>query len=228
MHLLLIDSSPLLLEGLASMLAKEYPGCRLSLASDAASFEQESSNHFMPGLSIVDMEFKAMHYTEVVRQLRSRFEHPRILLASQDPSWENVLRALELETLGVVDKCGTSASYTSAINISLQGTIHIPNGMKGTQLRSASRRLEQVGGNLTRRQQDVLELLALGKSNKQICRILGMAEGTVKNHINAMFRQLGVRNRTEAALLLARPSTGHITPAGLPPAPQLQGLPGFQ
>ena len=211
MHLLLIDSSPLLLEGLAGVLQKEYPGCRLSTASDVDGLTRESSNHFIPTLSIVDMEFKALHYTEVIRQLRSHFEHPRILLASQDPSWDNVLRALELETLGVVDKCGTSAHYTAALNIALQGTIHIPNGMKGTQLRHASRRLEQVGGNLTRRQQDVLELLALGKSNKQICRILGMAEGTVKNHINAMVRQLGVRNRTEAALLLARPTSAEST-----------------
>ncbi|HDR9116104.1 TPA: response regulator transcription factor, partial [Burkholderia territorii] len=61
---------------------------------------------------------------------------------------------------------------------------------------------------LTPRQRDVLRLLAEGKSNKQICRVLNVAEGTIKNHLYALFRQIGVSNRTEAALWLAR----HVPP----------------
>lgn len=73
---------------------------------------------------------------------------------------------------------------------------------------------------LTPRQREVLRLLAEGKSNKQICRVLNVAEGTIKNHLYALFRQIGVSNRTEAALWLAR----HVPsePAAFPFAPACQ------
>ena len=53
--------------------------------------------------------------------------------------------------------------------------------------------------HLTRRQQEVLQLLTHGKSNKEIARALGIAEATTKIHMAALVRALGVRNRTEAA-----------------------------
>jgi DNA-binding NarL/FixJ family response regulator len=55
---------------------------------------------------------------------------------------------------------------------------------------------------LTARQKEVLELLAEGKSNKQIGTALGISEGTVKVHVNAAFRALGVHNRVNAATAL--------------------------
>jgi two-component system nitrate/nitrite response regulator NarL len=57
---------------------------------------------------------------------------------------------------------------------------------------------------LTPRQQDVLGGLVIGLSNKAIARELGIAEGTVKQHVHAIYRELGVDSRTEAVYLLAR------------------------
>jgi len=57
---------------------------------------------------------------------------------------------------------------------------------------------------LTHRQSQVLCLLAQGKSNKQICRELNLAEGTIKIHVTGIFKALGVANRTQAALEAAR------------------------
>ena len=53
---------------------------------------------------------------------------------------------------------------------------------------------------LTERQLDVLALMMRGKSNKAICRVLNLAEPTVKNHVTAILRALGVSNRTEAVI----------------------------
>lgn len=58
-----------------------------------------------------------------------------------------------------------------------------------------------TGYHLTPRQKEVLLLIAKGKSNKQIARMLTMSEGTVKIHCMAIFRELGVNNRTQAAML---------------------------
>jgi DNA-binding NarL/FixJ family response regulator len=57
---------------------------------------------------------------------------------------------------------------------------------------------------LTARQRQIAELLAIGKSNKEIARALSIEEGTVKIHVKAILRALGVRNRTEAVLVAAR------------------------
>lgn len=62
---------------------------------------------------------------------------------------------------------------------------------------------------LTRRQRDVLALIAVGKSNKLIADALAMSESTVKAHVKQIIRRLNVANRTQAALLATRSSTGH-------------------
>lgn len=56
--------------------------------------------------------------------------------------------------------------------------------------------------NLTRRQWDVANLVAKGLPNKDIARELGLANGTVRVHLNAIFRTLGIKNRTQLALLV--------------------------
>jgi DNA-binding NarL/FixJ family response regulator len=60
--------------------------------------------------------------------------------------------------------------------------------------------------NLTARQHEVLAVLMQGKSNKEICRVLNLAEPTVKNHITAILKSLNVTNRTEAVIKVAKAS----------------------
>ena len=64
-----------------------------------------------------------------------------------------------------------------------------------------------VGSSLTARQRDVLAVMMQGKSNKAICRILKLAEPTVKNHVTAILKALKVTNRTEAVIKVARASS---------------------
>ena len=68
--------------------------------------------------------------------------------------------------------------------------------------------LGQAFPTLTPRQLEVLGALARGLANKQIARELGISEGTVKQHVNAILFELGVSNRTEAVYLLARLGIG--------------------
>ena len=66
--------------------------------------------------------------------------------------------------------------------------------------------LNGVCTSLTARQRDVLAVMMQGKSNKAICRILNLAEPTVKNHVTAILKALKVTNRTEAVIKVARAS----------------------
>jgi DNA-binding NarL/FixJ family response regulator len=66
--------------------------------------------------------------------------------------------------------------------------------------------VNSVGAGLTARQRDVLAVMMQGKSNKAICRILKLAEPTVKNHVTAILKALKVTNRTEAVIKVAKAS----------------------
>jgi len=66
-------------------------------------------------------------------------------------------------------------------------------------------------GNLTARQREVLAVLLQGKSNKEICRALDLAEPTVKNHITAILKALNVSNRTEAVIKVTRASQSSLS-----------------
>jgi DNA-binding NarL/FixJ family response regulator len=74
----------------------------------------------------------------------------------------------------------------------------------GTPADTASTPLNGVCASLTARQRDVLSVMMQGKSNKAICRILKLAEPTVKNHVTAILKALKVTNRTEAVIKVAR------------------------
>ena len=65
--------------------------------------------------------------------------------------------------------------------------------------------------NLTARQRDVLAVMMQGKSNKAICRILNLAEPTVKNHVTAILKALKVTNRTEAVIKVAKASAASMS-----------------
>ena len=79
------------------------------------------------------------------------------------------------------------------------------SGPAGQQA-SAGAELNAVCTNLTARQRDVLAVMMQGKSNKAICRILNLAEPTVKNHVTAILKALKVTNRTEAVIKVAKAS----------------------
>ncbi|MPZ36472.1 MAG: hypothetical protein GEU95_00155 [Rhizobiales bacterium] len=71
--------------------------------------------------------------------------------------------------------------------------------------------LNAICMSLTARQRDVLAVMMQGKSNKAICRILNLAEPTVKNHVTAILRALEVTNRTEAVIKVAKASAASMS-----------------
>jgi DNA-binding NarL/FixJ family response regulator len=98
---------------------------------------------------------------------------------------------------------------TLALASILGGNIYVPpllaqvssDELGGTTFSGTDRRAApDVLARLTPRQRDVLELLVKGQSNKEIARTLDLGEGTVKIHLAALFRNLGVRNRATAAV----------------------------
>ena len=80
----------------------------------------------------------------------------------------------------------------------------VASSRPATPTETAAATVNGVGSSLTARQRDVLAVMMQGKSNKAICRILKLAEPTVKNHVTAILKALKVTNRTEAVIKVAR------------------------
>jgi len=122
------------------------------------------------------------------------------LSASENPS--DMQQSIDLGAKGFVPKSASNEVLVAALELVLSGGIYIP-----PQLFNYSRNNENATQNsaalqpaITRRQKEVLALIAQGESNKEIGRTLGLSEGTVRTHVNAIFKLLNVNNRTQAGV----------------------------
>jgi DNA-binding NarL/FixJ family response regulator len=162
-------------------------------------------------VALFDLAMPGMHGPANVGAVRDTFPDIITAVVSASRRREDVLVTLEAGAHGYVPKAMGIDQLTHALRTILDGTIYVPpllaqatrEGPDGamSQFSGADRRAApDILEKLTPRQRDVLELLVKGKSNKEIARELDLGEGTVKIHLAALFRNLGVRNRATAAV----------------------------
>ena len=149
----------------------------------------------------------------MLAELRERHPAISVVMLSAFNDRDNVVKALDGGALGFIPKTGSRELLLSALRLILAGGIYIPPEILtrappaapavADQPAPAERRPSPAELGLTERQVDVLALMMQGKSNKLICRALDLAEPTVKNHVSAILKALGVSNRTEAVLAVS-------------------------
>jgi len=161
-------------------------------------------------LVLIDLGSLDQHSSEILHDANDRNPdiHHAIISASRNRS--DVLNCLSAGFRGYVHKHQSDKEWISAISDLLSGRIYVPQWLAQDQdgeIRSESSlssNIELETLKLTRRQTEILPLLAKGMSNKEIARELNIAEGTAKVHTTALLRALGARNRTEAAFFAAK------------------------
>jgi DNA-binding NarL/FixJ family response regulator len=137
-----------------------------------------------------------------------------VVIVSASESQSDVRAALDAGASGYIPKSSSVKIMLSALNLVFSGGIYLPPaallgdgaGVGGAAPSTTSSNASGHGPgapSLTQRQRDVLRCLREGKSNKQIAYELGLSEGTVKIHVTAVMRALGVRNRTQAVIASA-------------------------
>jgi DNA-binding NarL/FixJ family response regulator len=140
--------------------------------------------------------------------VRRRFPTVPVVVLSALDDADTVSRVMKAGASGFVSKSGSSGELLDALRAVLSGEIYLP-----PKLRELTNRSETAHGEgkslaqrfgLTAAQARVLELLAEGRSNRQIGELLGLTEGTVKIHVSAIMKAMGVSNRSEAALMASR------------------------
>ena len=159
-------------------------------------------------LALFDLAMPGVESPANLRAVRDCFESLRVAVVSSSKNRQDILSALEAGVHGYVPKGLGVADLAHALQLIVDGVIYVPPSIADLPAQEQPAPSREVAAptpkaalaTLTPRQRGVLELLVQGKSNKAIARDLDLGEGTVKVHMAALFRSLGVRTRTAAAV----------------------------
>jgi two-component system nitrate/nitrite response regulator NarL len=200
MKILVVDDHTLVRQGLAALLRDQGAATEIVHAGDVAQALAVVATRADLDAVLLDLRMPGIDGLTAIGEIgRRRPELPVLVLSSsEDP--EDVRQALERGALGYVPKSASPEVLISAVRMVMAGEIYVPSQM--LQPGEAPPRAKADRGpllELTPRQGEVLEALAIGLSNKQIGRKFNLSEKTVKAHVGAIFRTLAVTNRTQAA-----------------------------
>ena len=214
MEILVVDDHVLIREALRGVLKEVKSDAIVLEASTCSQAMQVIAEH--PGLKLIllDLNLPDRDGFSVLTELGERYPAISVVVLSAQQDRGSVVRALDLGALGFIPKSGQREVMLGALQLVFAGGIYIPPEILARDEPSAQRHDEKqpvtnrpsvspTDLGLTERQVDVLSLMMQGKSNKAICRVLNLAEPTVKNHVTAILRALDVSNRTEAVIAVS-------------------------
>jgi DNA-binding NarL/FixJ family response regulator len=205
--LLLVDDHTLVRQGLSHLLQACMDEPEITEAEDADEALKALSFE-VPDMALVDIRMPGRDGLDLLREIRATWPGlPVIILTCFDEA-DYVKRALADGAAGYLLKDSSPEDLLQAINVALSGSGNVlsPRAVRNL-FDNAAKVAEQSGGRsrvpdagLTRREVDILSFLSEGHSNREISKALYLSEKTVKAHLAAIFRKLGVSNRTKAAM----------------------------
>ncbi|MFM1991963.1 MAG: hypothetical protein RJA99_4920 [Pseudomonadota bacterium] len=235
MKLLLVDDHSLFRSGLRLLLSGLDESVSFD---EAGSVEEIPADLSQPDLVLLDLNLRGVSGRRALARLREVLPDAPIVALSGEEDPDLIRRMIEDGASGFIPKASTPGVMIGALRLVLAGGVYLPPAVlrsapsapkAGDAIglmpasppprpaaapvpaaepppRATATRPALPG--LTGRQQDVLMLAVRGRSNKQIAREFGLSEGTVKQHLSAAFRVLGVSNRTEAVYAVAELGAG--------------------
>ncbi len=213
MKVLIVDDHSLITTALTALVLDLDPAAEVHTASSAAAAIELVERHGEDcDLLLLDLALPGVEDTSLLERFVERYPELKILVLSGLQDQRSVMRVLQLGAAGFVPKSMDSDVLATAIRFVLGGGVYIPSNLLEEAQRSgllaapapSAASLAGHAVELTERQREVLYLLARGAPIKQICRELGLSEGTVKTHVTAIYRAFGASNRTEALLAARR------------------------
>jgi DNA-binding NarL/FixJ family response regulator len=206
MKILVVDDHPLVRDAMANLLAGIAPSTTILQAADCASALDIARAQPDVDIVVLDLNLPGVRGFEALEQFRREQPALPVVILSALHDRQTVLQAIKRGAMGFIPKVAAKDVIVNATRLVLGGGVYLPpeaivegerNGNEVTEA-SAPRSLADLG--LTVRQGQVLALIMRGRSNKEICRTLGLAERTVKVHVTAVLTALRVASRTQAVI----------------------------
>lgn len=222
MRILIVDDHALVRRGMYHVVLEGFPDADVVEADGAASalvlMRQKAAD-----IALVDVRMPDADGLELLRSLKADWPDAPVIMLSTYENAPYVRRALSDGASGYLLKDATPEDLAQAINVAMSGSGNVLSprviqnlfedaAESGSGSSGTSRRNEF---SLTARENDILALLAEGHSNREIAGRLFLSEKTVKAHLAAIFRKLGVTNRTQAAMAAVHMGVGPVVPGSL-------------
>lgn len=210
---LIADDHGLYRMGLAFLLKDQLGFERVIEVSSFDEALEQLETDTSISLALLDLSMPGMAGTGSLQEVRNCYPDIQVAVVSASERRQDVLETLAVGAHGYVPKSLSDDGITEALESILSGSVYAPKLLTttddGAAQSGAAEGLSDIDlkaamARLTPRQNDVLQLIVQGKSNKEIARALEIAEGTVKIHLTALLRHLGARNRTQAVAIASK------------------------
>ncbi len=209
MRVIIVDDHALIRTGMSNILRQHFDAA--SIAEAATSAEAlELLDQNPADLVIVDLFIPGEDSFYLIRQLCNQYPVLLVVVVSASENPPHIRKAIDSGASGFIPKSYSSTQFLNALDTVLDGGIFLPDSLIQANPAAIAANGEAAPGTtrqqllacLTPRQYDILQMVAQGHSNKQIARQCQLSENTVKVHVSAILRALGLNNRTQAGILM--------------------------
>jgi DNA-binding NarL/FixJ family response regulator len=204
-RVLICDDQTVVREGLAAILSTDPEIEVVGLASHGAE-ALELVSQTGPDVVLMDLQMPVMNGVRATQRLRRDYPDLYVLVLTTYAQDQWVLDAVRAGATGYLLKDTRRDELVAAIKGTVEGRSYLDPAVAGTVMQAAASpppagQREPLPEPFTEREQEILDLLAQGKSNPEIASRLHLARGTVRNYVSVIFQKLGVSDRTEAAVV---------------------------
>jgi len=206
MRIVIVDDHAIMRRGMTHVVLHRFPEAEV-VEAGSTSAALAAMREQVADVMLVDVRTPDLDGLDLLRAMKVEWPHVPVIMLSTHEYAPYLKRALSDGAAGYLLKDATLEDLAQAIDAAISGSNSIlsPRAIRTLFEDLASSKGAAgspiPGYHLTQREQEILALLSEGRSNRSIAQHLFLSEETVKGHLNAIFRKLGVTNRTQAAMM---------------------------
>ncbi|WP_244506375.1 response regulator transcription factor [Pararhizobium polonicum] len=194
-RIILADDHPVFRDGLRRLIQRSAPEAEIAEANDFDELLALARSGPMPAILIVDLIFAGRSIEEALTGLRQEFARSSIVVVSMIEDRAIAERIMARGVNGFISKSLPPHEIITALDAVRDGDLVLRLDASGSSIPERDNEIS----TLTQRQLEVLRMLSAGKTNKEIAVSLGISPFTVRIHVSALLKSLGVSSRTAAA-----------------------------
>lgn len=203
-HIIIADDHPLFRAALRQAVSQAVPEAEVNEVDSIKTLQAAVEANPEADLVLLDLNMPGAHGFSGLVFMRGQYPGLPVVVVSGSEELQVMRRSIDYGASGFIPKSAPLPEITQGIRAVLEGDVWLPEGVaeKLERMQVETTDFSERLASLTPQQFRVLGMLAEGMLNKQIAYDLDVSEATIKAHITAVFRKLGVRNRTQAVIAI--------------------------